>query len=112
MTGVQTCALPICIFVRGGIYLYPGDRRKGYRDGRLRLIYEANPIAWLVEQAGGAASTGRDRVLDLEPKRLHERKPIIIGARDEVAYVEQLTRQPEAMSDRSPLFTQRGLFRV
>lgn len=53
------------ILTRGGIYLYPGDRRKGFHQGRIRLIYEANPLAWIVEQAGGRATTGRERVLDV-----------------------------------------------
>src|SRR5262249_10256786 len=55
------------ILTRGGVYLYPGDARQGYRNGRLRLLYEANPIAFLMEQAGGAASTGGDRILDRLP---------------------------------------------
>ena len=53
------------ILIRGGIYLYPGDRRKGFQQGRIRLIYEANPFSWLIEQAGGRATTGRERVLDV-----------------------------------------------
>ena len=70
---------------RGGVYIYPGDAREGYRSGRLRLVYEANPIAFLIEQAGGAASTGRERMLDRVPRMLHERVPLIFGSRDEVA---------------------------
>src|SRR5262249_53789057 len=61
------------ILTRGGIFLYPGDRRKGYTNGRLRLLYEASPIAMIVEQAGGACITGTERVLDLVPSTLHER---------------------------------------
>jgi len=64
------------ILSRGGIYLYPGDKRREFRNGRLRLIYEANPIAWVVEQAGGAASTGRERVLEMKPTSLHQRVPL------------------------------------
>lgn len=100
------------ILVRGGIYLYPGDAREGYRSGRLRLIYEANPIAFLMEQAGGAASTGRERILDRVPCKLHERVPLVFGAREDVARVERHHLSPEPKPQRSPLFAQRGLFRV
>ena len=100
------------ILVRGGVYLYPGDRRKGYRDGRLRLVYEANPVAWVVEQAGGAASTGSARILDAAAHNWHQRTPVIIGSRTEVAYVERIHADPHAITERSPLFGRRGLFRV
>jgi fructose-1,6-bisphosphatase I len=100
------------ILVRGGVYLYPGDRRKGYRDGRLRLVYEANPVAWLVEQAGGGASTGCDRILEISAHNWHQRTPVIIGSRSEVTYVERLQRDPHAITGRSPLFGRRGLFRI
>src|SRR5690606_17769052 len=73
------------VLSRGGIYLYPADLRHGYRNGRLRLIYEANPISFIVEQAGGAASTGYERVLEVYPHSLHQRVPFIFGSRDEVA---------------------------
>lgn len=100
------------ILMRGGIYLYPGDARQGYRNGRLRLLYEANPIGFLMEQAGGAASTGREPILDRLPRLLHERVPLIFGAKEEVARVERHHLAPDAQADRSPLFGQRGLFRV
>jgi fructose-1,6-bisphosphatase I len=100
------------ILVRGGIYLYPGDRRKGYRNGRLRLMYEANPAAWLVEQAGGAASTGSTRILDVPATSWHQRTPIVIGSRNEVAAVDRIHQDPHAITERSPLFGRRGLFRV
>ena len=77
------------ILVRGGVYLYPGDARHGYRNGRLRLLYEANPIAFLIEQAGGCASTGRERILDRMPRLLHERVPVVFGAREEVERIER-----------------------
>lgn len=76
------------ILMRGGVFLYPGDRRQGYGQGRLRLLYEANPIGLLVEQAGGATSTGDRSVLDLEPRQLHQRVPFIFGSRAEVARIE------------------------
>jgi fructose-1,6-bisphosphatase I len=98
------------ILARGGVFLYPGDLREGYRHGRLRLLYEASPIAFIVEQAGGAASTGERRLLDLVPHSLHERVPVVIGSRAEVAYVERLYREPN-LRERSPLFNRRGLLR-
>jgi fructose-1,6-bisphosphatase I len=98
------------ILVRGGVYFYPGDARQGYRSGRLRLLYEANPIAFLIEQAGGRASTGYERILDRVPRLLHERVPLLFGAREEVERVERyhVTLYPSRES--SPLFAQRGLF--
>ncbi len=100
------------ILVRGGIYLYPGDARKGYRSGRLRLIYEANPIGFVMEQAGGAASTGRERILDRTPRMLHERVPLIFGSAEEVARLDRYHADPYPMGERSPLFARRGLFRA
>lgn len=100
------------ILSRGGIYLYPGDNRKGFHQGRLRLIYEANPIAWIVEQAGGRASTGRERVLDAVPATLHQKSPLICGSRDEVDRVIRLYSGQPFKGERSPLFGRRGLFRA
>lgn len=77
------------IFVRGGVFLYPGDRRPGYEQGRLRLMYEANPIAFLTEQAGGAATDGADPVLDRVPRSPHERSPLVMGSTEEVAYIRE-----------------------
>ncbi|MEO1206564.1 MAG: class 1 fructose-bisphosphatase [Pseudomonadota bacterium] len=100
------------IFSRGGIYLYPADRRDGHAMGRLRLLHEANPISLVVENAGGAATTGRQRILEINPKTLHQRAPIVVGSRAEVEYVTRLYSQPHALGERSPLFGNRGLFRV
>ncbi|CEJ87313.1 D-fructose-1,6-bisphosphatase protein [Hyphomicrobium sp. GJ21] len=100
------------ILTRGGIYLYPGDRRKGFHQGRIRLIYEANPFSWLIEQAGGKATTGRDRVLDVVPSSLHQRTPLICGSRYEVDRVVRIYSGQEFKGDRSPLFGRRGLFRA
>lgn len=72
------------IFRRGGIFLYPQDSRKGYEQGRLRLIYEANPVAFLIEAAGGRASSGTQDILLLPPQSLHQRVPLIFGSADEV----------------------------
>jgi fructose-1,6-bisphosphatase I len=99
------------VLSRGGIYLYPADIRNGYRQGRLRLIYEANPIAWLIEQAGGAASTGHRRILDVQPRSLHQRIPLLFGSREEVARLDRYHLDPHPIGERSPLFGRRGLFR-
>ncbi|WP_339107043.1 class 1 fructose-bisphosphatase [Thioclava sp. GXIMD4216] len=76
------------ILLKGGAFLYPQDARKGYENGRLRLTYEAVPIAFLIEQAGGRASTGQQRILDLVPTELHEFVPLIFGAAEEVGVIE------------------------
>ncbi len=80
------------ILSRGGIFLYPIDEKTRAKGGRLRLLYEANPMAFIVEQAGGLASTGRARILDLVPADLHQRVPVILGSREEVERVEALHR--------------------
>jgi fructose-1,6-bisphosphatase I len=100
------------ILGRGGIFLYPADRRPGYANGRLRLLYEANPIALLAEQAGGAATDGRVRILDIEPGSIHERVPLAFGAADEVERFLSYRSDRVAIAERSPLFGRRGLLRV
>ncbi len=100
------------IMVRGGVFLYPGDQRKGYADGRLRLVYEANPIAFLVEQAGGSATDTVDPILDLVPTSLHQRTPLVFGSKDKVARIAKYHQDPGMLSERSPLFGNRGLFRA
>jgi fructose-1,6-bisphosphatase I len=100
------------IMIRGGIYLYPGDARPGYGQGRLRLVYEANPIAWIIEQAGGAAMDGSRRILDLAPRTLHERVPLVFGSIEEVELLARYHTQPDSHGARSPLFGQRSLFRA
>ncbi|MDD1791618.1 class 1 fructose-bisphosphatase [Enterovibrio sp. ZSDZ42] len=76
------------ILMRGGIFLYPMDSRENVQEGRLRLLYEANPMGFIIEQAGGIASTGRQRLMEVKPNRLHQRVPVIIGAKEEVERVE------------------------
>jgi fructose-1,6-bisphosphatase I len=100
------------IFARGGIFLYPRDDRPGYQHGRLRLVYEANPIAFLAEQAGGAATDGEHRILDLVPDDLHQRVPLVFGSRDKVEVVARYHSDPHSIGARSPLFGRRGLFRA
>ena len=77
------------IMTRGGIFMYPWDKREPNKPGKLRLMYEANPMAWLVEQAGGAATNGRQRILEVQPTQLHERVSVILGSRNEVERVTQ-----------------------
>lgn len=101
------------IFLRGGVFLYPRDSRDAGRIGRLRLMFEANPIALLVEQAGGMASTGRCRVLDLHPRELHERGPVIFGSLNEVCRLLRYHAEADSGEDEpytSPLFGSRSLF--
>ncbi len=75
------------ILTRGGVFLYPWDKREPEKAGKLRLMYEANPMSWLVEQAGGAATNGRQRILDLQPGKLHERVSVVLGSKNEVERV-------------------------
>jgi fructose-1,6-bisphosphatase I len=98
------------ILVRGGVYLYPGDARPGYGSGRLRLVYECNPIAMVCEQAGGAATDGRTRILDLIPEKLHARAPLIVGSAEEVERIGRYYAKPPRQAAASPLFAKRGLF--
>ena len=101
------------ILVRGGVFLYPADARPGYREGRLRLLYEAHPMALVMEWAGGAASTGRQRILELGAKTPHQRVPLIMGSSRGVGDVAAIHGGIEPMFDNSdaPLFARRGLFR-
>ncbi len=75
------------ILTRGGVFMYPWDKREPNKPGKLRLMYEANPMSWLIEQAGGAATNGQQRILDLQPEGLHERVSVILGSKNEVARV-------------------------
>jgi fructose-1,6-bisphosphatase I len=104
------------ILTRGGIFMYPKDNKDPARPSRLRLMYEANPIAFLVEQAGGAATTGRERVLEVSPADLHQRVPLIFGSKNEVERVVRYHqeyasgKEPDTLA--SPLFSTRSLFRT
>ncbi|MEQ1712227.1 MAG: class 1 fructose-bisphosphatase, partial [Hyphomicrobium sp.] len=100
------------ILVRGGIFLYPRDDRKGYENGRLRLVYEANPIAMLVEQAGGKAIDGKTRIMDIVPTGLHQRVPLIFGSSQEIERIALYEVDPNASFGRSPLFGRRGLLKT
>jgi fructose-1,6-bisphosphatase I len=100
------------VLARGGIVLYPSDKRTELASGRLRLVTEACPIAMLVEQAGGEASNGRQRTLELIPSDLTERTPLVFGSRNEVHRLIRYKTDRHAVTERSPLFGQRGLFRT
>ncbi len=101
------------ILVRGGLFMFPRDTEDPAKPGRLRLLYEANPMAMLIEQAGGGASTGRERILDIPPSALYQRVPVILGSKNEVERIEQYHREHEQGLDQpyaSPLFKTRSLF--
>lgn len=99
------------ILTRGGVFLYPGDSRPGYQNGRIRLLYEALPIAMVIEQASGKATDGFERILDKQVTGYHNRVPLIFGSPDSVDMVEDyLSSVPSNMAP-SPLFTKRTLFR-
>jgi fructose-1,6-bisphosphatase I len=98
------------ILLRGGVFLYPEDSRKGYERGRLRHLYECAPIAFLMEQAGGGATDGRDQLLDRVPDSLHDRTPFVFGSATKVARVAAYFDLPETST--APLFRTRGLFDV
>jgi fructose-1,6-bisphosphatase len=101
------------ILVRGGLFMYPKDSKDPGKSGRLRLLYEANPMAMIMEQAGGAASTGHGRILEVEPGELHQRVPVILGSKKEVERIEQYHLEHDQGLDRpftSPLFNERSLF--
>lgn len=84
------------ILTRGGIFMYPWDAREPSKPGKLRLMYEANPMSFIVEQAGGASINGKQRILDIQPTQLHERVSVILGSRNEVETVARYHREHEA----------------
>ena len=100
------------ILLRGGIYLYPSDARRGYERGRLRLLYEGFPIAFVMEQAGGAATDGFNRILDLVPQSIHQKVPLIYGSRDKVKRVTAMHNAGVIPpGGQRPLFGERSLFK-
>jgi len=98
------------ILMRGGVFMYPRDRKELSRNGRLRLLYEANPIGFLIEQAGGRASTGHGPILEVPPQAAHERIGFVFGARHEVERIERYHRDHNEFEYDAPLFGSRGLF--
>ncbi|MGF6753678.1 class 1 fructose-bisphosphatase [Paraburkholderia sp. GAS42] len=101
------------ILMRGGVFMYPRDFKTPAMEGRLRLLYEASPMSFLVEQAGGQAITGRERILDVVPQKLHQRVPVILGSKNEVARIGRYHSEYDRGEDKpftSPLFNERSLF--
>ncbi|HUW78264.1 MAG TPA: class 1 fructose-bisphosphatase [Candidatus Nanopelagicaceae bacterium] len=101
------------ILLRGGIFMYPRDTRDPSKPSKLRLLYEANPMAMIIEQAGGMASTGRGRILEVQPQSIHERSPVVLGSVEEVDRVERYHADYDSGTDvpfGSPLFAQRSLY--
>ena len=100
------------ILTRGGVFLYPRDSKDPAKAGRLRLLYEANPIGFLIEQAGGRATTGVERVLDVVPYEIHQRVGLIFGSAEEVERIEAYHAQPADEQIDIPFYGERGLFRA
>ncbi|TSE18361.1 Fructose-1,6-bisphosphatase class 1 [Tepidimonas alkaliphilus] len=99
------------ILMRGGVFLYPRDTKDPSKPGRLRLLYEANPVGFIMEQAGGRASTGREPILTVQPTSLHQRIGLVFGSKNEVERIERYHREPAPTKDDNPLFGERSLFR-
>jgi fructose-1,6-bisphosphatase I/sedoheptulose-1,7-bisphosphatase len=99
------------ILMRGGVFLYPRDSKDSTKNGRLRLLYEANPIGFIIEQAGGRASTGRQPMLGVKPTSLHQRVGLIFGSKNEVERIERYHHEPATRGVGTPLFAERSLFR-
>jgi fructose-1,6-bisphosphatase I / sedoheptulose-1,7-bisphosphatase len=99
------------ILMRGGVFMYPRDTKDPAKPGRLRLLYEANPIGFVMEQAGGRASTGRQPVLGVQPTQLHQRIGLVFGSRHEVERIERYHHEPSTRDPGTPLFAERSLFR-
>src|SRR5262245_60849803 len=99
------------ILMRGGVFMYPRDRKDLTKPGRLRLLYEANPIGMIVEQAGGRASTGYEPILGVVPETLHQRIGFVFGARTEVERIERYHRDHNEFEYEAPLFANRSLLR-
>ena len=99
------------ILMRGGVFMYPRDTKDPSKPGRLRLLYEANPVGMLIEQAGGRASTGRQPVLGVKPTSLHQRIGLVFGSKNEVERIERYHHEPASREAANPLFVERSLFR-
>lgn len=99
------------ILMRGGVFLYPRDTKDLAKPGRLRLLYECNPVRFVMEQAGGRASTGRQPVLGVKPTSLHQCIGIVFGSAHEVERIERYHHERTPLEVESPLFVTRGLFR-
>ena len=99
------------ILMRGGVFMYPRDNKDPAKPGRLRLLYEANPMGFIVEQAGGRASTGENPMMAVQPTALHQRIGLVFGSKNEVERIERYHQEPVTTELRNPLFAERSLFR-
>jgi fructose-1,6-bisphosphatase I / sedoheptulose-1,7-bisphosphatase len=99
------------ILMRGGVFMYPRDSKDASKPGRLRLLYEANPMGMIMEQAGGRASTGSVPMLKVLPTSLHQRIGLVFGSKNEVERIEQYHHDPRTQDSANPLFSERSLFR-
>ena len=99
------------ILMRGGVFMYPRDNKDPSKAGRLRLLYEANPIGMIMEQAGGRASTGLEPMLSVSPSGLHQRIGLVFGSKNEVERIERYHQEPVVKETNTPLFAERTLFR-
>ena len=99
------------ILMRGGVFLYPRDTKDASKPGRLRLLYEANPVGMIMEQAGGRASTGEKPMLGVQPTSLHQRIGLVFGSKNEVERIERYHAEPAKVELNNPLFAERSLFR-
>ncbi|HEX5285437.1 MAG TPA: class 1 fructose-bisphosphatase [Polaromonas sp.] len=99
------------ILMRGGVFLYPRDSKDPSKPGRLRLLYEANPVGFIMEQAGGRASTGHQPMLGVQPTSLHQRIGLVFGSKNEVERIERYHAEPVSRDIDNPLFAERSLFR-
>jgi len=99
------------ILIRGGVFMYPRDTKDPSKPGRLRLLYEANPIGFIMEQAGGRASTGQVPMLSVQPTSLHQRIGLVFGSKNEVERIERYHAEPASDDTYPPLFNERSLFR-
>ena len=99
------------ILMRGGVFMYPRDTKDPSKPGRLRLLYEANPVGFIMEQAGGRASTGQVPMLSVQPTSLHQRIGLVFGSKNEVERIERYHAEPPKQDSFAPLFGERSLFR-
>ncbi len=99
------------ILMRGGVFMYPRDTKDPSKPGRLRLLYEANPVGFIMEQAGGRASTGQVPMLSVQPTSLHQRIGLVFGSKNEVERIERYHAEPQKQDSFAPLFGERSLFR-
>jgi fructose-1,6-bisphosphatase I/sedoheptulose-1,7-bisphosphatase len=99
------------ILMRGGVFMYPRDTKDASKPGRLRLLYEANPVGMIMEQAGGRASTGETPMMTVQPTSLHQRIGFVFGSKNEVERIERYHAEPVSKTYDNPLFAERSLFR-